>query len=134
MTLKDGPPDVTSRGPKAIKALHNEGVLLLLGSDAPQLWDVPGFSVHRELRSYVDAGLTPYQALETGTRNVATFFGWEAESGTIAEGKRADLVLLDGNPLTDIGNTGRIAGVALNGRWIPKEEIQQRLSALVITP
>ena len=119
---------------KAIKALHNEGVLLLLGSDAPQLWDVPGFSVHRELRYYVDAGLTPFQALETATRNVAKFFGWEAESGTIADGKRADLVLLDGNPLTDIGNTWRISGVALNGRWIPKDEIQQRLSALVITP
>jgi imidazolonepropionase-like amidohydrolase len=117
---------------KAIKALHDEGVLLLLGSDAPQLWDVPGFASHRELRYYVDAGLTPYQALETGTRNVATFFGWEAEAGTIAEGKRADLVLLDGNPIADINNTWRISGVALNGRWITTEERQRRLDALVI--
>jgi imidazolonepropionase-like amidohydrolase len=119
---------------KAIKALHNEGVLLLLGSDAPQLWDVPGFATHRELRYYVDAGLTPYQALETGTKNVATFFGWEAESGTIAEGKRADLVLLDGNPLADIGNTWRVSGVSLNGRWLAGEEIRRRLDALVIAP
>ncbi|HSA54405.1 MAG TPA: amidohydrolase family protein, partial [Gemmatimonadaceae bacterium] len=73
---------------KVLKALQDEGVLLLLGSDAPQLWDVPGFSIPRELGYYVDAGLTPYQALATGTINVARFFGWEAESGTIAQGKR----------------------------------------------
>lgn len=115
---------------KAIKALHDEGVLLLLGSDAPQLWDVPGFASHRELGYYVDAGLTPYQALATGTINVARFFGWEAESGTIAPGKRADLVLLGANPLTDIDNVSRVEGVMVNGRWLGREEVDRRLSAL----
>lgn len=114
----------------AIKALQDEGVLLLLGSDAPQLWDVPGFSIHRELGYYVDAGLTPYQALATGTINVARFFGWENESGTVATGKRADLVLLDANPLTSISNVSRIAGVMVAGKWLGRDEIDRRFRAL----
>ena len=78
-----------------------------MGSDAPQIYNVPGFSIHRELESLVAAGLTPYQALETGTRNVAVFFGTLATTGTIAVGKRADLILLDANPLADVRNTTR---------------------------
>ncbi|HEV8177542.1 MAG TPA: amidohydrolase family protein [Gemmatimonadales bacterium] len=113
-----------------IKALQVSRTGLLLGSDAPQIYNVPGFSIHRELQSLVAAGLTPYQALETGTRNVATFFGSLATSGTIAVGKRADLVLLDGNPLTDVSNTTRRAGVMLRGRWLPKAEIETRLAAI----
>jgi imidazolonepropionase-like amidohydrolase len=76
----------------------------------------------------VDAGLTPYQALETGTKNVATFFGTAATAGTIAVGKRADLVLLDASPLTDIGNVGKQAGVMIGGRWLGREEISRRLA------
>jgi imidazolonepropionase-like amidohydrolase len=114
---------------KALKTLLDEGVLILLGSDAPQMWDVPGFAIHRELSYYVDAGLTPFQALATGTTNVARFFGWP-DTGTIAAGKRADLVLLDANPLADISNTARIAGVVVNGRWLSGEDIQRRLEAL----
>jgi imidazolonepropionase-like amidohydrolase len=78
----------------------------------------------------VAAGLTPYQALETGTRNVAVFFGTLATSGTIGVGKRADLVLLDANPLTDVANTTRRSGVMLRGRWLPKAEIETRLTAI----
>jgi imidazolonepropionase-like amidohydrolase len=96
------------------------------------LWDVPGFAIHRELRHYVDAGLTPYQALASGTINVARHFGWQNESGSIEQGKRADLVLLDGNPLTNIDNTWRIAGVMVNGRWLGREEITRRLAQLEI--
>jgi imidazolonepropionase-like amidohydrolase len=114
---------------KAIKALNDEGVLLLLGSDAPQMWDVPGFATHRELGYYVAAGLTPYQALATGTTNVARFFGW-SDAGTIAAGRRADLVLLDANPLTNISNTSRIAGVMVRGKWVSRAEIEQRLASL----
>jgi imidazolonepropionase-like amidohydrolase len=113
---------------KLIKALHDGGVPLLLGSDAPQQWNVPGFSIHRELQLLVASGLTPYQALVTGTRNVAAFFGLQDEAGTIARGKRADLVLLDGNPLADIAQTARIAGVMLGGRWLPRPAIDERLA------
>jgi imidazolonepropionase-like amidohydrolase len=136
---------------RLIKALQDAGAGLLLGSDSPQVWNVPGFSIHRELASYVAAGLTPYQALATGTRNVAAHMGQLVRecrslspdplpvgaidrlsecsdiSGTIAMGGPADLVLLDANPLEDIANTTRIAGVMIDGRWIPKTEIDRRL-------
>ncbi len=111
-----------------IKALHDAGVPFALGSDAPQLWNVPGFSAHRELRSLVDAGLTPFQALTTGTKNVGTYFKTESTTGTIAAGKRADLVLLDANPLQNIDNSMKIAGVMVNGRWMAKAEIDKRLA------
>jgi imidazolonepropionase-like amidohydrolase len=113
---------------RLIKALHAGGVGLLLGSDGPQVWNVPGFSVHRELRYLVQAGLTPYQALETGTRNVAVFYGTAAERGTIAAGKRADLVLLDGNPLEDIGRTSAIVAVVIGGRLLTKADIDAQLA------
>jgi hypothetical protein len=115
---------------RLIKALHTGGAGLLLGSDAPQIYNVPGFSIHRELETLVGAGLTPYQALETGTRNVAVFFGTLARTGTIEVGKRADLVLLDGNPLRDIRNTARRSGVMLRGRWLSRTEIDARLDAI----
>jgi imidazolonepropionase-like amidohydrolase len=112
---------------RLIKALHDGGAGLLLGSDAPQTWNVPGFSVHRELATYVGAGLTPYQALATGTRNVAQHFGTLDRAGTVEAGKQADLVLLEANPLENVANTSRIAGVAIRGRWLPKAEIDKRL-------
>ncbi len=115
---------------KLIRALHAGKAGLLLGSDAPQIYNVPGFSVHRELQSLVAAGLTPYQALETGTRNVAVFFGTLATTGTIGVGKRADVILLDANPLTDVANTTRRSGVMLRGRWLPKAEIEKRLAGI----
>ena len=115
---------------RLIKALHDEGVLFLLGSDAPQLWNVPGFSAHRELAALVAAGLTPYQALRTGTMDVAKFMGEEGRAGVVREGARADLLLLDANPLADIGNSLRINGVVVNGRWIGPAERARMLEAL----
>jgi imidazolonepropionase-like amidohydrolase len=103
---------------------------LLLGSDGPQVWNVPGFSVHRELRYLVQAGLTPYQAVETATRNVAVFYSTTADRGTIARGKRADLLMLEGNPLADIGNSAKIAAVVLGGRLLTKDDIDKQLAAL----
>jgi imidazolonepropionase-like amidohydrolase len=113
---------------RLIKALHAAGAGLLLGSDAPQIYNVPGFSTHRELESLVAAGLTPYEALETGTRNIARYFGTERETGTVEQGKRADLVLLDADPLADIRNTTRRAGVMVRGRWLPRAELERRLA------
>ena len=113
---------------KLIKALFDSGVPFALGSDAPQWWNVPGFSAHRELHSLVKAGLTPFQALQTGTLNAARYFGTESTTGTVASGKRADLVLLDRNPLEDISNSSLIAGVMLNGVWVPKAELDKKLA------
>ncbi|MEX2110152.1 MAG: amidohydrolase family protein [Gemmatimonadaceae bacterium] len=113
-----------------IKALYDAGVPFLLGSDAPQLWNVPGFSAHRELIALVAAGLTPYQALRTGTVDVAKFLKEEGRSGVVRTGARADLMLLDANPLEDIANSLRINGVVVNGRWIGSAERAQMLSRL----
>jgi imidazolonepropionase-like amidohydrolase len=115
---------------RLIKALHDAGAGLLLGSDAPQVWNVPGFSVHRELEALVAAGLTPYEALVTGTRNVAVYLGTADRAGTIEVGRQADFLLLEANPLTDIRNTTRRAGVMIRGVWHPQAEIEARLAGI----
>ena len=112
---------------RLILALHDSGAGLLLGSDAPQIFNVPGFSAHRELDVLVAAGLTPYEALQTGTSAVAKFLG--SNTGVVAVGKEADLILLDANPLEDIRNSRRIHGVMLRGQWLPASELEQRLAA-----
>lgn len=112
---------------RLLKALYDGGVRFVQGSDSPQTWTPPGFAAHRELASLVASGLTPYQALETGTRNVAEFLGAADHTGTVEVGKRADLLLVDADPLDDVGNAQRITGVMLNGRWLPREAIEARL-------
>lgn len=114
---------------RLIEALNDGGARLVLGSDAPQWFNVPGFSLHRELAILVDSGLTPYEALVTGTRNIGRFLGDERH-GVVAQGARADLILLESNPLEDVANVQRRAGVMLGGRWIPEEQIGQRLDQI----
>ena len=75
-------------------------------------------------------GMTPYEVLEIATRRPAEYFNAADEFGTVAEGQRADLLLLTANPLDDIWNVARRAGVMLNGRWISEEEIQARLAEM----
>jgi imidazolonepropionase-like amidohydrolase len=115
---------------KILKGLNDAGVLILLGSDAPQVFSVPGFSLQREMESMVAAGMTPFQVLQSGTVNVAKFYRNENEAGTVAVGRRADLILLPANPLQDIRNMGRKDGVMIRGRWLPWSEIQTRLDQI----
>jgi imidazolonepropionase-like amidohydrolase len=115
---------------KMLAALDAAGVTILMGTDAPQIFSVPGFSLYHELPVMVKAGMTTYEVLASGTINVARFFGTERETGTVATGKRADLLLLDANPLENINNIQRRAGVVVNGRWLPETEIQRRLEAI----
>jgi imidazolonepropionase-like amidohydrolase len=110
---------------RLILDLHEAGAGLMLGSDAPQVFNVPGFSAHRELAVLVAAGLSPFDALRTGTVAVAEFLG--SNGGIIAEGKDADLVLLDANPLENIENSKRIHGVMLRGHWYSGAELRKRL-------
>ena len=105
------------------------GVGLLLGCDAPQIFNVPGFSTHDELEYLVLAGLTPYQALRTGTVNVARYLG-EKDSGIIEEGAISNLLLVNGNPLADIRNTRKISGVLLGDHWMDEEHIKGGLKKL----
>lgn len=115
-----------------IRAMRDGGVGFILASDAPQMWNVPGFSATHELASLVAAGLTPYEALRSGTVNVAAALGESANAGTVERGKRADLILLDGNPLADVRHVARPAGVMLRGVWLDREELDRRLAALEI--
>ncbi len=115
---------------RMLSALHQAGAKLLLGSDSPQIFSVPGFSLTHELPAMVDAGVPPYAALEAATRNAAEYFGEEDEFGTVEVGKRADLILVEGNPLDDIRNVHRQAGVMVRGLWIPKSEIEERLERI----
>ncbi len=113
-----------------IKALHDAGAGLLLGSDAPQIFNVPGFSIQHELQYMIKSGLTPYEALKIGTVNPAVFFDREGEFGMIKTGASADFLLLDANPLEDIGNVQARAGVMVRGVWLPEEEIHERLGKI----
>jgi imidazolonepropionase-like amidohydrolase len=113
-----------------IKTLHEEGVGLLLGSDAPQVFNVPGFSIQHELDVMIKSGLTPYEALEIGTVNPAIYFGAEGEFGTLVPGASADMILLNSNPLGNVKNVQSRAGVMVRGQWLPEEEIQQRLHTI----
>jgi len=116
---------------KIFRALKAANAPIALGTDSPQMFSVPGFSTHRELKLMVDElGYTPYAALESGTLKVAQYFGTTSDTGTVAVGKRADLILLNANPLMNIVNTEDRAGVMVNGRWIAEAEIQKALDAI----
>ncbi|HET6603179.1 MAG TPA: amidohydrolase family protein [Xanthomonadaceae bacterium] len=111
-------------------ALHRGGVPVLLGSDAPQVFNVPGFSTHRELALMVEAGLSPYEALRTGTVASAEHLGVGDRRGKVAAGHEADLVLLEADPLTDIGHARRIVGVMVAGRWHARSDLDARLARI----
>ena len=119
---------------KLLKAMADAGAPLLMGTDSPQMFNVPGFALHRELRLMGDAGLTPYQVLESGTKNVGLYverdLKQDGKFGTVAVGNWADLVLLDANPLQSLDNVTKREGVMVRGRWVPKSEIDAGLEAL----
>jgi cytosine/adenosine deaminase-related metal-dependent hydrolase len=115
---------------KLIKAIHDAGGKILAGSDTPEWLLLYGYTLHRELRALNEAGLSNYAALAAATRNPAEFFGTLHATGTIERGKRADLVLLEANPLTSIANTERRAGVMLKGRWFAQAELDKTLDEI----
>ena len=116
---------------KMLVALHAAGAKLLIGPDSPQFFLVPGFATHRELESFVEAGLTPYQTIEAATRNPAEYFAEFMKAprdfGTVEVGLRADLILLDASPLQSVANLTKRAGVMVRGRWLPESELRKML-------
>ncbi len=107
-----------------VRKLHTAGVPFLAGTDTPAGVDViPGISLHLELQRFVAAGFTPLEALQTATLNPAVFYGKRRDFGTVQVGRVADLVLLEANPLEDIGNTRKIAGVIADGRYFSKGDL-----------
>ena len=113
---------------EVVNEMHHAGIPFLAGTDTPPgVYVFPGFSLHEELQRFVAAGFTPMEALRTATSNPAKFLGLEDEAGGIAPGKYADLVLLDANPLDDIRNTQKIAGVIANGHYFSRAELDKML-------
>jgi hypothetical protein len=115
---------------KMLKALHDAGAKIALGTDSPQSFSVPGFSIHREMPIMVASGFTPFEVLQSGTRAPADYFGALAEFGTVEVGKRADLILVEANPLQNVGNVSHRVGVMVRGQWLPESEIQERLKRI----
>lgn len=115
---------------RLLQALHEGGARILMGTDAPQWFSVPGFSIHHELPRMVDAGMTPYEVYHTGTVMIGEYFADKDTFGQIAPGHRADLLLLDANPLEDVAHIKQRAGVMVQGRWYTEAQIQERLAEI----
>jgi imidazolonepropionase-like amidohydrolase len=115
---------------RLLRAMHEGGVRILFGTDAPQQFSVPGFSIYREMQRMRQAGMTPYDILRTATSSAGEYFKDKDSFGMIAPGQRADLVLLNANPLETLENVSQQAGVMVRGRWLPEEEIKSRLEKI----
>jgi imidazolonepropionase-like amidohydrolase len=119
---------------QALKAVADANSHLMMGTDSPQLFMVPGFAMHREIGIIQQAGLTPQKIYESGARNVATYvrevLKQDGNFGTVVAGNRADLVLLDANPLQNVENLKKRSGVMVKGRWVSAAEIDRGLAEL----
>jgi hypothetical protein len=117
-----------------LQALHSAGVPILLGTGATEFYSVPGFASLRELSLMVAQGLTPYEALTTATRTPARYaaevLGEPGDFGAIIVGNRADLILLDGNPLDSIDALGGRSGVMVHGSWHAGEALDEALAVV----
>lgn len=110
---------------KLTKLLKQNGVKMLAGSDLGGTFVIPGFSLHQEFRERAASGLSPLEVLQMTTLNGAEFLHREATMGTVDEGKNADLVLLDANPIEDVANLAEISAVFLKGRYFSKEALEK---------
>lgn len=113
-----------------LKRLHDEGFGMALGSDAPQLFNVPGFSIHHEIQGMLRAGLSDLEILRTGTMNPAVYFDQTDVFGQVKEGMEADLILLSANPLENIEHLKLVEGVFVRGQFIERGMIDERLAQI----
>jgi NAD(P)-dependent dehydrogenase (short-subunit alcohol dehydrogenase family) len=115
---------------RIVRALVAAGARVVAGTDGPNPFVVPGFALHRELENLVAAGLTPYQALRAATADAAELLGYGGELGVVAKNARADLLLVERDPLSDVRNVSRISGVMVRGHWLDRHALDDRLHAL----
>ena len=108
---------------KVSELMQQNGVPILAGSDVGGVWLIPGFSLHQEFHELAAAGLSPLQVLQTTTLNPARFLNRQTTMGTVEEGKNADLVLLDSNPIVDVFNLDKVFGVVLRGKYFSGSEL-----------
>lgn len=113
-----------------VAAFDAAGVALMTSSDAPLTFVFPGWSLHRELELFVDCGLSPYAALRAATVTPAKFVGWQDRVGTIAIGREADLIVVDGDPLADVRNAARVQAVIVRGRLLDRAALDRGLADL----
>jgi imidazolonepropionase-like amidohydrolase len=109
--------------------MHDKGIPIGAGTDAPLGLSVPGYSLHSELEMLVRAGLSPLEALQSATVRPAEYFSLQDEMGSIDVGKKADMVLLDANPLDDITNTKKISAVVTKGTLLTEEDLRALIEA-----
>ena len=112
--------------------MHAQGVPIGAGTDTPIGRGLPGYSLHTEMERLVEAGLTPLEALESATVRPAEFFSLQGEMGTIEVGMRADLVLLDGNPVQNISNTRKVVSVISKGVVLSREQLDESLRVALL--
>lgn len=116
---------------KLLKELYLQKVPLLMGSDAPQVMNVPGFSIHHEMKSWADAGIPTWEILRAATVHVSTFFNSGNSTGVIKKGRRANFILLSANPVDNIENSKSIEGVVgIDGKWIARSDIEKILERI----
>lgn len=115
---------------KLLKMLHDGCKCIAMGSDAIQTFSVPGFSIHNEMGAMVRSGLTPQQVYATGARGAASVFGLEDSVGYVRVGYKADLVLVDADPLTDVANFARQTGTMVRGRWYPRADLLAKIKTM----
>jgi imidazolonepropionase-like amidohydrolase len=119
---------------RILKELADAGAGILMGTDSPQMFNVPGFALHREIAVMAESGMTNHQILQSGTATVGRYvrehLGIDHAFGTVAPGQRADLLLLGANPLDDLANLTDRVGVMVRGRWVSEDDIQAGLAAI----
>lgn len=122
--------EVVGFNAKLVKAFADAGITVFPGTDSGVPGVMPGFSLHDEMASLAKAGLEPRQILTAATRQAAEWLGVGADRGTVSPGKRANLLLLNADPMKDISHTRSIAAVIARGRYLPREELDKEMAAM----
>jgi hypothetical protein len=115
---------------KLLLELHNAGVPIVMSSDSPQVFNVPGFSIHREIESMSKAGMSNYEILKSGSVNCADYFEQSGEWGVLKEGAAAEFVMVEGNPLENLKTMQNPQAVMIQGRLIQRDELQTQLDLI----